>query len=331
MVTVKLKDIAKASGVSIVTVSAALNGTSGVGEKRKAKIIKIADELGYQPNIAARLLKRNKIDDMGFIIDAEPFRFADSGSFSSIINSFVQECSSNGVRNQIEFIDSRQNKIPQCLSGGLVGGALHLGVLNSKLRNWLTQRPDFPFVQLNEKYKYCATVDAESGIQQSIQYLAAMGHSKVALLYGPQNLLVHKRYYESFKKVAEEFRLEKNSNWLIGLKLKEHIDTVKESQAAAMKLLSGNNRPTAIICTDMRSTSAVIYVALSLGLKVPEDISIIGTGTSRAAEESCPTLTSIEVNWDMTVSVAMNILSRLMKGLEVDNPRVETTMRLVKR
>lgn len=328
---VKLIDIAKASGVSIATVSAAINRTAGVSEERRRHILGIASELGYSPNIAARLLKRNRVDDLVLIVNEFNEKIVGSGVYHSVINSFVTECAGEGIRNQIEFTDMCRDELPHCISGGLAGGAIHIGLMSEKMRNWLERHPDFPLVQLEEPFQYSVVSDVESGIQQSLQYLAALGHRRIALLHGPRRFMLHKLFYSFFIQVAREFQLELNDDFLIELQQQDNRGSVEEARHAAELLLRRPDRPTAIICGGMPIATAVIYSALKNGLDVPGDLSVIASAADWEGDKCCPALTTIERDWSAMVAIAMKILRRLQNHLEVDASQIKLSMKLVKR
>lgn len=328
---VKLKDIAEASGVSIVTVSAALNNKSGVSDKRKAKIQKIAKKMGYTPSIAARLLKQGRNMDIALVINELPDNIPGSGMINPIISSFVEECGREKIRNQLEFTDLQHDVVPQCMSGGLVGGVIHVGVINPALQKWLDEHPNFPMVQIDENYKYCVLVNTGNGIYEAIQYLSALGHKKLGLLCGKRKFLIHKNIYSSFLTAQDEYGIARNPLWIKDLDLEEDIDAVQTAVDAAREILSLPDRPTAIISADMRITTGIIYSALSMGLKIPEDLSIISAGASWEAEKAYPPITCFEINWKQIMESAISVLRRLMNGIEIDSVKNITELKLIKR
>ncbi len=332
MVKVKLVDIAKASGVSVASVSAALNNTPGVSLARKKKILEIADKLGYQPNIAAQLLKRNHVDEIVLIINELPSKTVGSGIYNSVISEFVQECSREGRRNQIEFTNLNRDEVPQCIAGGLAGGAIHIGVIGPKLKSWLSKHSNFPLIQLDEPSRYCVIFDAAEGMQQAIQHLAAMGHSRIAFIHGPTEFLTHKLSLESFVKLAAEYRLENPEKYIWSFSAGDNPAIMNHSAEIAEKLLTMHEPPSAVICSGISMSRTMLSCAQQRGLSVPEELSIVALGVAAwEAEKTWPMLTSVEHDWKQAVSIAMNMLRRQMSGLEVDVPEFVIDMKLKKR
>ena len=90
--SVKLKDIAIQAEVSVATVSAALNGTGRIGDELRSRIMEVARQMNYEPNLAARLLKQKHCNDIGLVISDPPRRIAGSGFFQPMIYHFIQLC-----------------------------------------------------------------------------------------------------------------------------------------------------------------------------------------------------------------------------------------------
>lgn len=140
---VKLKDIADAAGVAVATVSAALNGTGTVSNAMRERVRKVAAEMNYEPNMAAKLLKQKRSRDLGLIVSDLPERIFGSGYFMPMISSFIRQCESEELRCQIEYHDPASSKIPSLLVNGLAGGVLHGGTISPAVRKFLEENPDF--------------------------------------------------------------------------------------------------------------------------------------------------------------------------------------------
>ena len=125
--TVKLKDIADRAGVSVAAVSAALNGTGTVSAAMRERVRKVAQEMNYEPNFAAKLLKQKQNNDLGLIVSDIPERIFGSGYFMPMISCFIRQCEELGLRCQIEYYDlTKAEKLPALLTNGLAGGVLLL-------------------------------------------------------------------------------------------------------------------------------------------------------------------------------------------------------------
>ena len=110
---VSLKDIAKQCGVSIATVSKALNDQRDIGEETKARIKKVANEMGYFPNSAARALKTNRSFNLGVLFQEEAGSGLTHEYFSGVLNGFKMQAESQGY--DITFINNHySNKKMSC-------------------------------------------------------------------------------------------------------------------------------------------------------------------------------------------------------------------------
>ncbi len=332
MAKVKLVDIAKKSGVSIASVSAALNNTAGVSAVKKKKILKIASDMGYQPSLAARLLKRNQVDDIALIINDYPEKIVSSATYQTMTALFVHECRREKLRYQIEYTNLDKDEIPSSVSGGLVGGALHMGVLEPALREWLHQNRDFVLVQVDEPYDYNVVLDANSGLQKSVEYLCAKGHRKIGLIHGPFEFYTHAIAHSSFLQLVDDYQLDILPEYIQGFDKGNDLDIVNGSYAAAEKMLSLKKPPTAVICMNISTARAAVYQASLHGKIVPRDLSVIAHGALPwEAEQSCPAFCSAEQDWETAITLAMNMIRRRIRGL-LTEPQTETVeMRMVKR
>lgn len=183
--TVKLKDIADRAGVSVAAVSAALNGTGTVSAAMRERVRKVAQEMNYEPNFAAKLLKQKQNNDLGLIVSDIPERIFGSGYFMPMISCFIRQCEELGLRCQIEYYDlTKAEKLPALLTNGLAGGVLHGGVISPALREWLKKNPEFPFVAFEEEAEYNIMSDYSLSFYKAVQYLVALGHRRFGLAGG---------------------------------------------------------------------------------------------------------------------------------------------------
>lgn len=107
-----LKYVAEKAGVSTAAVSYALSGSHGVGSEMRARILKIAAEVGYRPSMAARCLKSKKIHDIGFLVfESYNTNFLANLSFAEMMVHFIEICKNLGIGFQVEWFDiSRPGK-----------------------------------------------------------------------------------------------------------------------------------------------------------------------------------------------------------------------------
>lgn len=215
---VSIKDIAKKCGVSVATVSKALNNQSDIGKTTKTKIIKTAEEMGYMPNISARTLKTNRTYNIGIL-------FVDSSSglaheyFSNVLESFKSELEDNGY--DITFINDviagkKVTYKKHCEYRNFDGVGIILADYKDKEIIELVES-DIPVVTIDYSYDNCASVisDNVTGISELVEYAISMGHKKIAYIHGENTKVTSERlagFYATMRKhnlsVPDEYIVE---------------------------------------------------------------------------------------------------------------------------
>jgi DNA-binding LacI/PurR family transcriptional regulator len=330
---VKLKDIAERSGVGVASVSAALNGTGRISDALRNRIAQIAQEMDYSPNVAAKLLKGKRSSDIGMMISEQKDIVPGSGVFNGLLINFIKACDRENIKTHIEFSDTvdASNRIPYFLYGGFAGGMIHAGVVSDILQEWINTR-NFPMVAIDEPHTYSVWSKTGVGVFNAAQYLAARGHRQIAYLGGPQKFEFHKLGLEGFKQAVQELLLSTDDGRLIHeFALSGDCESTQDGVEFTRQLLRGKKRPTAIICNDMRLVNAAVFAITEAGLKIPDDISIIGNGAAWEAERIYPAITAIERDLEAIVSSALSILHRLMDSKNIYEPQIWVEPKLVQR
>ncbi len=326
---VKLKDIADAAGVAVATVSAALNGTGTVSSRMRERVRKVAAEMNYEPNMAAKLLKQKQSHDLGLIICDLPERIFGSGYFMPMISNFIRQCEMEELRCQIEYHDPSSSKIPSLLHNGLAGGVLHGGTITPTVREFLAENPDFPFVALEEESEYCLNSDYELAFYKAVQYLAALDHRRFGLVIGPREYRRQQQIEDGFLRGIREFSLDyRAEEWSTRLALREDAATVKGAVEFGRKLFAQKEFPSAVICSDGRAAKGILYAACEVGLRVPEQLSVFACSSQTESEQCFPTISSIAWNAPEAIFRGIYMLKTLLEHRILKQPKllIEPTM-----
>ena len=316
---VRLKDIAEASNVALTTVSAALSGTGRVSEKMRARILKIAREMNYEPNAAARLLKQKKTDDIGFVVNDDYDTIAGSGFLLPMLVNFVYLCGEEKIRCQVEFFNSKKNpgKLPSLMTNGLAGGILHCGYVCPAVKEFMEKNPTYPLVSIEEESLYSVCSNTEEGAYDAVRELAAMGHRRFGALLGPDRFHIHAAALRGFRRAVQDFDLDpgKNEEWISRFDVQPDRDALSFGIRFGEELFTKKKRPSALLIGDVRFARGIIYAALRKGLSVPEDLSIMMLyGSQTELEQTYPALSSVERNINDLFFHAYRILRVLMDG-----------------
>ncbi len=323
--SVSIKDVAARAGVSIATVSHVLNGTRGTRQETRDRVEEAIRELGYSQNQAARNLARGRSSLLGLII-------------SDIRNPFFPEVTSafqdQALAHNMDAIVLNTNYDPQRtlnavkrLTGLQVPGvAILTSQIDPAVADLLPQSGVASvFLDLGRVNRNVSNivVDYERGICDSLEHLAKLGHRRIAYIGGPLALPSAQVRKKAFIKGALQ----------AGIEPDRAIDsdfTVKGGYAASGELINGS-RPTAILTGNDLTAIGVLHRAFDAGLKVPEDLSVVGFDDIMFSEYTQPALTTVAVPRGEIGKAAFQALWAMMNDPEQAGRELRVETHLVVR
>jgi LacI family transcriptional regulator len=319
-----LKDIASAVGVSYQAVSLALRGEKGVSEERRAEIKKLAKEMGYYPHAYGRLLREKKSNQVGLIIAQRPEDSPSASGFGQMLEYFVRACEQRDRRYHIEFHHHAEDDPdvdftpPHAVAGGLVDGVILLGDVGQPLRDWLSDH-QLPFVSTHEPAECSVIPDESQGMRLALEHLHDLGHRRVAATFGPQRYRTQRCRRRSFFDNVGKMGMEPpDEDYILIQESGCEKDWADQTLDWADALLDRPDRPTAVI----GGFRAVHYAALSRGLDVPADLSLIEwTDPVKARQRFFPAATSIHADLGDIIHQAMEMLEVRLSGEMPENPQ----------
>lgn len=321
--TVRIVDIAEAAGVSVTTVSRALNNKEGsirISEQTIQRIHKIAEELGYQRNPFATALRTNRTGLVGAI------NAAVRGTYMSKLAYDVQiSAQDKGIELLIGVPQVNDDAIKGQLSvlrNQLFDGILFLGFLPNYqlLMQGGFDKPHVHVIPGIEESLPIVSVDETIGVELAMTHLVSLGHRQIACLgsslwpWDNQRMLAYQRFLNRQAYCDPEVYLADMDNLpypsdgmaQINDMIREHIVT----------LMDLDKRPTAIFCTNDGFGAAVVKALYRLGLRVPEDVSVVGYGNHHDALITYPELTTIRIPNKQIAEAACDLLIQLMNKPE---------------
>lgn len=290
---VSMKDIASACGVSIATVSKALNGHKDIGEDTKKFIRKTAKELGYFPNSSARALKMNKTYNLGVLFIDEARSGLTHDYFASILESLKITAEMHGY--DITFINgSKQRKdgmsyLDCCRSRGIEGVVVACVDFEEYEVQELIQS-DLPVVTIDHYFNNRIAVmsDNVKGVRDLVKYIYECGHRKIAFIHGGASSVTQARL-SSFYRTIEELGFELSDEYVKEVPYRN----TERTAWATNELLDLNDPPTCIMFPDDFASIGGINAIKARGISIPEDISVAGYDGIRITKYVNPPLTTI--------------------------------------
>lgn len=272
---VSMKDIARRCGVSVATVSKALNGQPDIGGETRSRISAVAAEMGYMTNSAARALKTNRTYNLGVLFVDERRSGLSHEYFSSMLESFKAEAENHGY--DITFISHNVGGRPtsylqHCRYRGVDGVAIACVPFDDVQVRELIES-DIPLVTIDHVFdnRLAVVSDNVSGVEQLVRYVYQKGHRKIAFLHGERTSVTQNRL-AGFYRACEELGLQIPDAYI-----RECVYHDPDRCAQATReLLALPDRPTCILFPDDFSYLGGLNVLNEMGLRVPEDISAVG-------------------------------------------------------
>ncbi|WP_308638349.1 LacI family DNA-binding transcriptional regulator [Paenibacillus silvisoli] len=311
-----IHDVAKKAGVSIATVSYALNNKKSIGKEKKELILKIAEEMGYVPNSLAKSLLKGKTNIIGLIGTdiSEPYL----GTLTSQLEKFAR---ANGLflllGNTSNDRDHEQEIIRSFVSKNVDAILLFPGMYE---QDSYQETVDYlnkvktPFICLDRGLPGIETnyvvADIEEGEYAACQHLIANGHQEILFVGGDIRHPSTVRRQDGITRAMKEAGLSIGASGFLNCGY-----TFREGyEAVAAMLRSGASLPTALLTTNDSVAFGAIKALKEKGLRVPEDVSIVGyDDIVLPTMEELP-LSTVRIPLDEMARVAIEGLQQLLSG-----------------
>ena len=312
---VSITDVAKKSGVSKSTVSKALNGTGNLRPETRERIKVIAQQLNYIPNINAQGLKSKKNYLIGILFAEKKETGLLHGFYSRLIEHFRRLVSNHGfdiVFMSDNYVGQSVNLLEKSMIRGL--DAILLITFDGRKEILDLYRANIPIICTDRSDVYFHTIvsDDLKGAQLATTHLIELGHRQIVHVAGPEysrTASVRIRGYEEAMKRAG----------LVNHVIKAEHYTFEASYEITNNLLT-KLKPDAIFAASDLMAMGAIRAIQEAGLRVPEDVSVVGYDGEPEFEYSNPPLTTVKQQYDIIGDLAGRKLMTMING---DKPLVE--------
>ena len=331
-----IKDVAETAGVSPITVSRVFNHPELVSKKTVEAVKKASEQLSYVPNLLARGLVTNKTQTIGVF-----FTRLENPLYTACLSGITESAAACGYNALIAYANTVEESIKaiQVLISKQIDGLIIMGVdFRTKESNGISQteldgiyhfneqldhiaercyEQGFPIVCMSQQDEndssYIAGFVAHDyaiGSYMAVQHLVQKGHQKIGYLaHVITNRGVWGIRYRAFFDAVKRLNCETRPEWVC-----LSTDTVDGGFAAMCQLLQQKDLPTAIYCANDEIAVGAINACHAKGIRVPEDISIIGHDGSSVGNFSYPKLTTISIHYKSMGVECVNLLMEVMKN-----------------
>jgi LacI family transcriptional regulator len=303
-----IHDVARVAGVSVATVSKVINGRYGVAEATHNRVMSVVDQLGYESSLVASSLRRSRTNVIGIlVVDFEPFSTELLKAIAAANSGSGYELLAYAGPNADEKRQGWELRSLSRLAGTLIDGAI---IVTPTV---LMPNTSIPVVAIDphtgQGGQSMVSSDSVAGARAATDHLVALGHRRIAHIRGRIDLesarLREEGYRDSLAAAGIPFdpELVRDGNY-----------RGPESDEAARELLRRADRPTAIFAANDLSAIRVLSVAAELGIRVPEDLSVIGFDDIPEAAKARPPLTTMAQPMGEMGEHALRMLLQLLSG-----------------
>jgi len=308
-------DVARLAGVSQATVSRALRNLPNITPEVRERVARAAAELRYVPHESGRTLSTRITGRIAIVSEAltNPF-------YPQLLEPLRARLGDRGYRTVL-VSDSEDDALTAAsLSDGSYDGVMiTTAPRQSRLSAELHQR-GIPCVLVNRRTEdgsaAACEFDNEAGARAVAELVVALGHSEIGLIAGPQNFSTGAE-----RELGTREALDARGTWVPGRLTRRVPFTAEDGRSAALELLSSGRRPTAIVCGNDDVAFGVLNAAVSLGIRVPDDLTVIGFDDVAMASWDLVSLTTVHCDLDALATEAVDMLLRMLRGERIEGVR----------
>lgn len=323
--TITILEIAKMSGVNPSTVSRVINHPEMVNEKTRERVMGFIKECNYQPNPFARGLQTKRSKIVALVVpNFTTLSFANLAR--GIQEKLMQKDYSMVIFSSHED-ELLEKKICKKISELHIDGVIFASSMMPKYEE-LSSGIAKVFIDRDGSKEGIDTfiLDVEGAFDKLIKYLVDKGHSKIALVVGDKKSYAGLKKVSAFKRALMKYGLNVNENMIA-----DAFWSSKEGWLATRKLIDLGGKPSAIVAGSDTLAIGVIGAINSLGLKVPDNISVVGFNNEPGSESLNPPLTTMEYDdYGMGQEVAEAVMDRI-NNPERENLIKTYTMNIIER
>jgi len=316
-----IHDVAHAAGVSVATVSKAINGRDGVSATTMSHVMSVVDELGYESSLVATSMRRRRTDVIGVLVaEFEPFALQLLQGVSSALQGTQYD-----VLAYAGSVSAGEHRGWERRSLSRLGGTL----IDAAIVVTPTSMPanaSVPIVAIDPSEgpdgPSTVSVINVDGARAATEHLIALGHRRIAHLRGRTDLISAQQREEGYRSALDASGIAFDDALLA-----DGGYRTADSTAGAHALLDLADPPTAVFAANDLSAIEMIRVAVERGLRVPDDLSVIGFDDIPEAAFHTPQLSTVRQPLTEMGAAAVRVLLSMMAGGEREDVRMSAELK----
>lgn len=324
-----IKDVAKLAGVSLGTASRVVNNNVTVKPSIREKVTEAIKHLGYTPNAVAQSMRVGSTNTVGCILRDMTIPLLTD--FVRAAHDTLQAEGFSLLISNTEGNESRERTLLANLARRRIDGVIigPYSPIQGEFRDFLTNL-GMPVVLLDRNeasWLDAVMIDHRNGMFHVVRKLLELGHRRIALITGEPRLYPARERLAGFNEAFAEFGVLPDPDLIstASFLAESAFDFVTE-------MFKGVQPPTAIIAGGMDMLAGVLRAVHTLGLVIPDDVSIVGAGDSELAELHAPPITMIDWDYANVGRIAVNlVVDRIRKKNTVEARHIIVPTRLVER
>lgn len=327
---ISIKDVAEKAGVAPSTVSRILSKSPILRAKQETidRVNRIAAEMNYRPDISARSLRTRQTFALTMYVPSVA-----SPVFPEIIQGAEDACNEYGYSLFIGHLDEKsveKRRYLDMINEGRVDGLLMATTLveESVIEDLVDSRCSFFLInRRSTATRNYVAIDDTEGARMAVNHLVELGHEKIGFISGPLRFDTSLRRFQGFRQGLHENGLDYHSaitvetDWL----------SYTAGSESMKRILAEKKRPTAVFVSNLMSCVGAMSAVQNAGLRIPQDMSIIGFHDAPLAEVLVPAITVVKMPlYDMGHRGTVNLI-RLIRGEPVDEPELLSPIDIIRR
>lgn len=327
MKTITIYDIAKEAQVSVATVSRVLNNTAPVKESTREIIMAVIEKHQFQPNALARSLLKKETGTIAMILPditnpffPEVFWGAENVAREKRYTFFLCDTAGNHSRESEYLSILREKRVDGII---FLGGRINLTQCPPELSQEVVElAKHVPIVLVNGNLPRSGLhriyTDEEEGAALATQHLLDLGHRRIAFLGGMEETSTTQVKLKAVRMKLKAHGLTLPKDWTLF-----HDFSIEGGRTLMDRMLEQEERPTAVLCVNDFTAIGALKSAVEHGLRIPEDLSIVGFDNSPLSRAVIPELTTVSQNTNRLGELSVEMLHELISG---GNPRKRTVL-----